>query len=125
MEIKVAPRTDGSTYIVAATACAVIAITGFARSYYLKSLFGRPPLPLLLHVHGVIMSSWCALFFVQAYLVATHRIRVHRRLGILGAGLAFLVVAIGTYATVEATAREVRNHVIGPFHYLFGLNLVN
>ena len=125
MEIKTASRTDGSTYIVAATACAVIAITGFARSYYLKSLFGRPPLPLLLHVHGVIMSSWCVLFFAQAYLVATHRVRVHRRLGTLGIILAFLVVAIGTYATIEATAREVQQHIVGPFHYLFGLNLVN
>jgi hypothetical protein len=125
METKAASRTEGSTYIVAALACALIAVTGFARSYYLKSLFGRPPLPLLLHVHGVIMSSWCVLFFVQAYLVATHRVRVHRRLGILGAALASLVVAVGTYATVEATAREVQNHVVGPFHYLFGLNLVN
>jgi hypothetical protein len=125
MEIKTASRTDGSTYIVAATACAVIAITGFARSYYLKSLFGRPPLPLLLHVHGVIMSSWCVLFFAQAYLVATHRVRVHRRLGTLGIILAFLVVAIGTYATIEATAREVQLHIVGPFHYLFGLNLIN
>jgi len=65
------------------------------------------------------------LFFVQAYLVATHRIRVHRRLGILGAVLAFAVVAMGTYATVEATAREVQSHIVGRFQYLFGLNLVN
>src|ERR1700722_17170099 len=122
---KAAPSTDRATYLVAALACAVIAVTGFARSYYLKSLFGRRPLPLLLHVHGVIMSSWCVLFLVQAYLVATYRVRVHRRLGVLGAALAVLVVAIGTYATVAATAREVEHHVVGPFHYLFGLNLVN
>jgi hypothetical protein len=117
--------TNRSPYIVAALACATIAVTGFARSYFLKTLFGSPPLPVLLHVHGVIMSLWCLLFLVQAYLVATHRIRVHRRLGILGAVLAFAVVAMGTYATVEATAREVQSHIVGRFHYLFGLNLVN
>jgi hypothetical protein len=71
---------------------------------------------VLLHVHGVIMSLWCLLLFVQAYLVATHRIRVHRRLGILGAVLAFAVVAMGAYATVEATAREVQSHIVGRFH---------
>jgi hypothetical protein len=71
---------------------------------------------VLLHVHSVIMSFWCLLFFVQAYPVATHRIRVHRRLGILGPVLAFLLVAIGT---VEATAREVQSHIVGRFHYLF------
>jgi hypothetical protein len=71
------------------------------------------------------MSSWCLLFGAQTYLVATHRVRVHRRLGILGAVLAFLVVAVGAYATVAATAREVRDHVVHRFHFLFGLNLVN
>ena len=125
MENKAILRPDRSTYIVAALACATIAVTGFARSYYLKSLFGWPPLPVLLHVHGVIMSSWFVLFFVQAYLIATHRVRLHRRLGIVGAVLALLVVVVGTYATVAATAREVRGHVVRQFHFLFGLNLVN
>jgi hypothetical protein len=121
-ESRTRPR---SMYTWAALACALIAVTGFARSYYFKSLFGRPPLPVLLHVHGVIMSAWCALFFVQTYLIATHRVRVHRRLGIFGAILAFLVASIGTYATVVATAREVRQHVVRQFHFLFGLNLMN
>ena len=112
-------------YTWAAVACALIAVIGFARSYYLKSFFGRPPLPVLLHVHGVIMTAWCALFFVQTYLIATHRVRAHRRLGIFGAVLAFLVASIGTYATVAATAREVRQHVVRQFHFLFGLNLMN
>jgi hypothetical protein len=75
MENKAILRPGGSTYIVAALACGLIALTGFARSYSLKSLFGNPPLPVLLHVHGVIMSSWCVLFIVQTYLVATHRVR--------------------------------------------------
>ena len=118
-------RVHQSMYTGAAIACALIAVTGFARSYYLRLLFGQPPLPALLHVHGVVMSAWCVLFFVQTYLVATHRVRVHRRLGIFGAVLALLVVAIGSYATVEATAREVREHVVHRFHFLFGLNLMN
>jgi hypothetical protein len=124
-ESRTRPRVHQSMYTWAAFACALIAVTGFARSYYLKSLFGKPPLPVLLHVHGVIMSAWCVLFFVQTYLVAIHRVRVHRRLGIFGAVLAFLVVGIGTYATVAATAREVREHVVHQFHFLFGLNLMN
>lgn len=112
-------------YLWAALTCALIAVTGFGRSYYLKLLFGTPSLPVSIHLHGAIMSSWCLLFGAQTYLVATHRVRVHRRLGILGAVLAILVVGVGVYATVEATAREVRDHVIHQFHFLFGLNLVN
>lgn len=124
-ESRTRQRLRRSIYTWASLACALIAVTGFARSYYLKSLFGKPPLPVLLHVHGVVMSAWCVLFFVQTYLVATHRVRVHRRLGILGAVLAFFVVGIGAYATVAATAREVREHIVRQFHFLFGLNLMN
>jgi hypothetical protein len=118
-------RVHQRIFIWAALGCALIAVTGFARSYYLKMLFDRPALPALLHIHGVIMSLWCIVFFIQAFLVATHRVRLHRRLGIIGAVLAALVLAIGTYATFAATAREVREHVVHRFHFLFGLNLVN
>ena len=118
-------RVGRGFFLWAALTCVLIAVIGFARSYYLKWLFGTPPLPILLHVHGAIMSSWCLLFGAQTYLVATQRVRLHRRLGILGAALAVLVVVVGAYATVKATAREVRDHVIHQFHFLFGLNLVN
>jgi hypothetical protein len=124
-EAKVRTRVDRRMYFWASLACALIAITGFSRSYYLKFLFVRPELPALLHVHGAIMSAWCVLFIVQTYFVATHQVPLHRRLGIIGAFLAILVVVAGTYLTVEATAREVRDHVVRQFHFLFGLNLVN
>ena len=112
-------------YIWAALTCVAIAVAGFGRSYYLRPIFENTPLPTLLHVHGAIMSSWCLLFGVQSYLVATHRVRLHQRLGILGAVLAILVVVVGADVTVEATAREVRDHVVHRFHFLLGLNLVN
>lgn len=124
-ETGIRPRIGRDFYVWAALTCAGIAVLGFGRTYYLKALFGTPPLPALLHVHGAIMSSWCLLFAAQTYLVATHRAHLHRRLGILGAVLAILVVLVGAYATVAATAREVRDHVVHRFHFLFGLNLVN
>ena len=114
-----------SGYVWAALGVALIAVTGFARTYYLRPLFGHPPLPFLLHIHGAIMSLWCALFFTQTYLVAAHRVDLHRRLGVFGAALAVLGVAMGVYVTVLATEREAQQHVIGPFHYLLGINLVN
>jgi hypothetical protein len=125
MAAKTSAQAGQGFYLCAALTCALIAVIGFARSYYLKPLFETPPLPTLLHVHGAIMSAWCLLFGAQSYLVRTHRVHLHRRMGILGAVLAILVVVVGTHATVEATAREVRDHVIHRFHFLFGLNLVN
>jgi hypothetical protein len=118
-------ESDRFIYVWAALAAAAIAVTGFGRTYYLKGLFAGAPLPVLLHIHGAIMTLWCVLFITQTCLVARHRVDLHRRLGVFGVALAILVVGIGTYATLAATAREVRGHVIGRFHFLLGFNLVN
>jgi hypothetical protein len=114
-----------SIYPWAALAVAAIAVTGFARTYYLKSLFAGPPLPAMVHVHGVVMTLWCVLFIAQTCLVAGHRVDLHRRLGVFGVALAIVVVGLGTYATLAATASQVHRHVIGRFHFLLGFNLVN
>jgi hypothetical protein len=118
-------ESDRFVYVWAALATAAIAITGFARTYYLKGVFAGAPLSVLLHIHGAIMTLWCTLFIIQACLIAGRRVDLHRRLGVFGVALAILVVGIGTYATLSATAREVRAHVIGRFHFLLGFNLVN
>jgi hypothetical protein len=110
---------------VGALVCALLALVGFARTYYLNGLFGTPHLTLRLHVHGLIMSAWCVLFVAQACLVSARRVDIHRRLGIVGAGLALLIIVIGCYLTISATAREVHSHVVRQFHVLFGFNLLN
>ncbi len=84
----------------------LVVFIGFARSYYLKAFFGFPPLPsLLVHVHGVVMTAWVVLFSVQVGLVASHRTRLHMKLGILGSVLAVLVFVIGTLTSLAAAAR--------------------
>jgi hypothetical protein len=82
----------------------------FARTYYLRAWFGRPALPPLLHIHGVVMTGWVVLLLVQSGLVSVRRVRWHRRLGVVGAVWAGLVVILGSVTTVHAAAREVREH---------------
>ena len=61
---------------------------GFARTYYLAGVF-RAPLPnWLVHVHGAVFSCWILLLVTQTSLVAANRVDVHRKLGLLGFGLA-------------------------------------
>jgi hypothetical protein len=84
----------------------IIVLAGFARTYYLKSFFGNPPLPnLLVHLHGLVMSSWVVLFIAQVSLVATGRTRTHQLLGVLGAFLAGLIVVVGVMTGIDAAAR--------------------
>lgn len=89
-------------YLVASVMALLVVIAGFARTYYLKNFFDGPPLSTLLHLHGLLMSSWFALVVVQVRLVAAHRVDVHRQLGKLGAVLAVLVLLVGIYTAVSA-----------------------
>lgn len=94
-------------YSWAAVAAILVVFAGFARSYYLKGLFGAPSLSALVHAHGIVMTLWFLLFFAQAKLVAARRIDLHRRLGIAGALLALLVVVVGVSTAIAAAARGV------------------
>jgi hypothetical protein len=73
----------------------VAAFAGFAPSYFLRGFSGSPPLSPLLHVHGVVFTSWLLLLLTQSALIARHRVNWHRRLGIGGAVLAAAMVPLG------------------------------
>ena len=97
---------DRRLYILAAVFIPVIVLAGFARTYYLKGLFETPALPsLLVHLHGIVMTSWVVLFVVQVSLVAKRRVRVHQRLGVFGAVLAVLVIVVGALTGIAGAAR--------------------
>src|SRR4051812_24142213 len=89
-------RAERPLYTAAALVGALVVLAGFAPSYYLNSFFGVADLTALKHVHGVVMTAWFVLFFVQARLAATGRIATHRQLGVAGIFVAMLVVTLGT-----------------------------
>lgn len=100
--MSVRPRTiERRLYTGAAVAALLVVLAGFARTYYLKLAFDTPALPTLLHVHGLVMTSWFALFLVQARLVAGGRTDLHRRMGIFGALLAVAVLVMGCTVAIH------------------------
>src|SRR5487761_222306 len=99
-------RGRGSFYTWVAVGVFLIVFAGFVRTYYLKILFGTRALPLLLHLHGLIFTLWFVLFFVQARLIARHRVDVHRRLGIFGAVLAPLGACVAIAVAFHAGRRS-------------------
>jgi hypothetical protein len=97
----------------------IVVLIGFARTYYLKGFFGTRPLPSpLVHLHGIVMTAWVLLFVAQVWLVAAHRTRVHRRLGVLGAVLAGSVVLVGAETAISAAARERSGPGSPALHFL-------
>jgi len=83
-----------------AIAMALVCFAGFAPSYYLKTQFGTPPLKPLVHIHGIVFTLWMVLLVVQTALVANGRVALHRGLGVAGAVLAVLMVALGAAVAI-------------------------
>jgi hypothetical protein len=100
-------RVHDRFYLWGAFAAFAVVVAGFARTYYLKVLFGTPALPWLLHLHGALMTSWFVLFFVQTSLIAAHRVALHKRLGIFGAVLAGLILIVGAAVALHAAVRDM------------------
>jgi hypothetical protein len=55
----------------------------------------RPPFPLVLHLHAVLMGSFLLLLLAQSWLMATGRRALHMQLGIVAFALVPLLVVIG------------------------------
>ena len=91
-------------YVGIAIAIVITVFAGFSRSYYLRTFYHTTPLAGLVHLHGVIFSSWVLLFLGQSTLVAAGRTALHRRLGVAGAVLAGLVLVLGTTTAVVNAA---------------------
>lgn len=103
-------RFDRRFYLGCGLIFLALMVWAFAKTYYLKILFGTPALTKLVHIHGIVMTGWIVLLVVQTSLIVAHRVRWHRRLGVFGGIWAFLVVILGSATTLHAAAREVQEH---------------
>ena len=99
----------------------VIVVVGFAQSYFLRgAVFAKLP-SLLVHLHGAVFSSWIILFVVQSSLVAVGNVRLHRKLGVLGAVIAGLMVVLGVLAPFGTLRRgAVLPSFFTPASFLIG-----
>ena len=106
-------RRERLFYTGMAVAVVITVFAGFAPTYYLRPYFSTPSLTPLLHLHGVVFTSWLVIFLTQTVLVAANRTGIHRRLGMAGAVIAVLMVIIGT-ATAIIRAKIVEVPPGGP-----------
>lgn len=99
-------KLDRAFYLSMSLAIAALVFTGFARSFYLSHWFAPPPgtpkIGPLLFTHGIVFTSWMFLSVLQPSLIAAGNVRLHRRIGIAGAGLAALMVVLGNLAAIAA-----------------------
>ena len=98
---------DHRFYTGMAFAISVGVFAGFARTYYAKSYFHSPAIPLWVHIHGAVFTAWILFYLLQNLLAMNGGMKLHRRLGITGGVLAAGVVFLGS-AIAFRQAREGR-----------------
>ncbi len=76
-----------------------ITLTGFIPDSIMKvgmvQAGARPPFPIVLHIHAVLMGSFLVILFTQTWLMATGRRGLHMQLGVLGMAVAAALVVVG------------------------------
>jgi hypothetical protein len=55
--------------------------------------------PVVIHIHAVVFLSWLALLTSQVLLVRSRRLDLHRRLGLVGAGLIPVMIVLAMSAS--------------------------
>ena len=105
---RVNKRVEHLFFTGMSVAFMITVIVGFSRTYYLRPYFFTRPIPPLLHLHGMVFTSWLLFFVIQTALITSNRTRVHRSLGILGALLVVSMVVVGI---VTAIVRAKQNAV--------------
>jgi hypothetical protein len=90
---------DRWIYVFTAASFIVIVLTGFIPDSLMKvaavQAGERPPFPLVLHFHALLMGSFLLLLLTQTTLVATGRCALHRRVGIAAFVVAPALVIVG------------------------------
>jgi hypothetical protein len=94
-------------FVWLAYACAVVAIGGFVPTYWAPVAAGSFQGPPILHLHGLLFSSWPLVFIAQARLAAAGRLERHRAVGLAGISLATAMLFAGLIAVIDGLRSSI------------------
>ena len=89
-------------YVHIAAACMLVAVVGFAPTYWVPLFRGTLNIPAISHVHAAVFYSWTLLFLVQTWLAANRKLTRHREWGVVGVALATTMVFVGLAAAITS-----------------------
>lgn len=118
------PRVTGSErsrfYLALTVLLLLLVLVGFSRTFYLRPFFEQPSgwqldrLPWVYVFHGIVATAWFVLLVTQSALVHSRKIWIHRRLGLVMAGVAVFVVITGVLAVLDSTPRRIEMGLLDP-----------
>ncbi len=102
-------RSRSSIYMPLALLSAVIAVTGFWRSYFGGSFLHAE---WLVHVHAALFMGWIGLVGLQSWLAISGRTALHVKVGRFGMAYGAMLVVFGLTFALIMFARRVAE--VGP-----------
>ncbi|HEX7759257.1 MAG TPA: hypothetical protein VF459_07140 [Caulobacteraceae bacterium] len=104
------PREVGRRfYLAQSIVMALIIVAGFSQT--VPNDLVPPGLPILLQAHGLVFAAWLVIIILQPALITGGNVRLHRKVGLLGAAIAAAMVVMGLAATWFA----IRYHRVPTF----------
>jgi hypothetical protein len=89
---------------------AATVVYGFSHTIDHNLIHASPLPPFVLYIHAIVFPAWIVFFIVQSALVRSHNVRLHRRLGWFGVGLAVLIVVVGTWTAISIVRFSIEQH---------------
>ena len=110
------PRTEGdrNAFLVFIALVWVGILSGFGTDSVQHVSRHGLDYPLIVHVHAVAFVGFLVLFTVQAALIRTDRVDLHRRLGMAGAALAAVMLVLGPATAITADALAYARRGVTP-----------
>jgi hypothetical protein len=99
-------RYDHVFFLTMIVLLTVTMVVGFAKTYFLQGVFQAKLPNGLIHIHGAVFTCWFLLLLVQSALASTHRVDLHRKLGLAGVVVACLMLPLGILATADYLVRN-------------------
>lgn len=96
-----AADTEHRFYSFMSVLTLVIVVIGFGHVYAPK-LLSNTNVPLVIHVHAALFTSWLFVFVLQCFFILKKKINWHIRLGKIGVILAWIMLVSGIVTATDA-----------------------
>jgi hypothetical protein len=85
-----------------ALVCMAVAFLGFLPTYWMPVAQGTARFDPVVHIHGLVFSTWTIFFVFQTWIAASGQVARHRLVGLIGVSLATAMVILGILVAMHS-----------------------
>lgn len=105
-------------YLIITILIFLVVLLGFGKTFFLRPYFDQPnfleELPVIVYIHGGIMTIWYIMLVIQSALVNVKNFKLHQNLGWGLIGIAILVIVSGLMVNSDVFPRWKALGIIDP-----------